>query len=136
MASSVIKFANFVASLIAAAAVIVASQGCSMTGAATVGREALVADLKPITEIERQSQMITQIVGAMSHHGILDDKSAMGLKERYDLYYIYHMAAAVHLAHGERAQYLRYVELARHELDAMESIIKSVGREYFQSPGL
>lgn len=130
-----IELAKVVFSLIAFALVIVASQGCSMTGAGTVARTELVADLKPINEIERHSQMITQILGGMSQYGMLDDQATMRLKEHYDLYYIYHMAAAVHLARGERHQYLQYVEQARRELDAMESMMRSVGREYMQRPG-
>lgn len=126
-----IRLAKVGLSLIAIALVIVASQGCSITGAGTVVRTELVADLKPINEIERQSQMITQILGGMSQYGMLDDQAAMRLKEHYDLYYIYHAAAAVHLASGERRQYLQYVELARRELDAMESVMRSAGQEHF-----
>jgi hypothetical protein len=44
-------------------------------------------------------------------------------KHHYHVYYVYHAAAISHLAHGEIGLYLRYVNLAQSELDAMKKIV-------------
>ena len=131
MRDSILKFAHVVFVLISFTVLLVAAQGCSTSRVGIVAREAVIADLKPIVEIEARAQAIGQILASASGSGMFDSPAAMGLKEHYDLYYLYHMAAAVHLAHAERQPFFEYVELARRELDAMESIMRSAGQQYF-----
>jgi hypothetical protein len=46
------------------------------------------------------------------------------LKATHDVYYVYYLAAAVHLARGNMGSYVAHVKLAERELDAMEAIVK------------
>lgn len=130
MVDSSPKCAHVAIFLTSVALLVVAAQGCSTSRGEIVAREAVIADLKPILEIEAQAQTIRQILETARGYRMFDSRAVTDLKEHHDLYYIYHLAATFHLAHGERQQFIDYVELARRELEAIESIMRSAARDY------
>lgn len=93
--------------------------GCSQVQVAP--RDQLVENLTPILEVEREVQKLSLVYQKLISIGWVDSIEKKRLQEHYDVYYIYHKAAAVSLAQGDLESYRSYVRLAGEELDGIES---------------
>jgi hypothetical protein len=54
----------------------------------------------------------------------MSTETAQRLKATHDVYYVYYLAATVHLARGNLESYLAHLKQAEKELDSMEAILK------------
>lgn len=95
------------------------STGCSQVQVAA--RDQLVENLTPILEVEREVQKLSLVYQKLILIGWIDNVERQRLQQHYDIYYIYHKAAAVSLAQGDLQSYRSYVRLAGEELDGIES---------------
>ena len=93
--------------------------GCAQIDPAP--RDQLVENLAPIREIEEEATKLTFIYQRLTVIGLVNDEDKKKIREHYDVYYIYHKAAAVSLAQGDVESYKSYVGLAGKELDRIES---------------
>jgi hypothetical protein len=91
-------------------------------------RSLIVANMEPIVQLEKQAAEVLSkveylvLIGGADH--VLGE-----LKESYDVYYVYHRAAAVVLAQGDLESYRAYVDLAQKELGSMTQLIRQVAQE-------
>jgi uncharacterized protein YcfL len=93
--------------------------GCSQINPAP--RDQLVENLAPIRKIEEGASKLTVVYQKLMLIGLVNDEDNKKLREHYDVYYIYHKAAAVSLARGDVESYNSYVGLAAEELARIES---------------
>lgn len=96
--------------------------GCSQIDPAP--RDQLVENLAPIREIEQEATKLTFVYQKLAVNGLVNDEDKKKIREHYDVYYIYHQAAAVSLARGNVESYKSYVDLAGEELDRIEAKMK------------
>lgn len=96
--------------------------GCAQV--APIPRDELAANLTPILKLERRSDQVKYYTQMLNTLGGLSEEKAADLKAHYDVYYVYYLAANVHLARGNMESYLAHVKLAGKELDFMEALVK------------
>jgi hypothetical protein len=96
--------------------------GCAQINPAP--RDQLIENLAPIRKIEREANKLSFVYEKLTLVGLVNDEDNKKIKEYYDVYYIYHKAAAVSLARGDVESYNSYVNLADEELDRIESKMK------------
>lgn len=100
--------------------------GCAQIDPAP--RDQVVENLAPIREIEAEATQLTFVYQKLAVNGLVNNVDQEKIREYYDVYYIYHKAAAVSLARGDVDSYKSYVDLAGKELDRIESKMKFLVR--------
>jgi hypothetical protein len=98
--------------------------GCAQIGPQPIGRDQLAANLAPLLKIERRADQVKYYSLLLDKVGALGEAGASALKNHYDVYYVYYLAANMHLARANIDTYQAHVKLAEKELDAMEGILK------------
>ena len=96
--------------------------GCAQVNPAP--RDQLVENLAPIRKIEAEASKLTFVYQKLAVSGFVNNVDQEKIREYYDVYYIYHKAAAVSLAEGDVESYKSYVDLAGEELDRIEAKMK------------
>jgi hypothetical protein len=91
-----------------------------------VSREEVVANLRPILDMEQRVAELTLAMRKLPLVTNLSPQDAHALKEHYDVYYVYHNAAATSLAEGDFEAYRNHVRGGLKELDSMEAKLKDV----------
>jgi hypothetical protein len=97
---------------------------CGQIGPQPMGRDQLAANLAPLLKIERRADQVKYYTLLLDKVGGLGEEGAQALKNHHDVYYVYYLAANMHLARGNLDSYRVHVKLAEKELDSMEGILK------------
>jgi hypothetical protein len=96
--------------------------GCSQFN--PVPREQVEANLAPMLRVERRADQVKYYTEMLVLMEGMSQESAQKLKATHDVYYVYYLAASVHLARGSLESYLAHLKQAEKELDSMEAILK------------
>lgn len=91
-----------------------------------VSREKVVENLSPILDMEQRGTQLTIAMQKLPLVAQLSPEDARALKEHYDVYYVYHSAAATSLAEGDFEAYRNHVRIGLKELDSIEATLKDV----------
>ena len=103
--------------------------GCTQMNSSSrepVSREKVVENLSPILDMEQRGTQLTMAMQKLPLVARLSAEDARALKEHYDVYYVYHSAAATSLAEGDFAAYRNHVRVGLKELDSIEAKLKDV----------
>jgi hypothetical protein len=103
--------------------------GCTQLNPASrepVSREKVVENLSPILDMEQRGAQLTMAMQKLPFVTKLSADDARALKEHYDVYYVYHNAAATSLAEGDFEAYRNHVRVGLKELDSIEAKLKDV----------
>jgi hypothetical protein len=103
--------------------------GCTNVNSASrepVSREKVVENLSPILDMEQRGTELTLAMQKLPFVAKLSRDDARELKEHYDVYYVYHNAAATSLAEGDFEAYRKHVRVGLKELDSIEAKLKDV----------
>jgi hypothetical protein len=96
--------------------------GCSQFN--PVPREQVEGNLGPMLRVERRADQMKYYTEVLVQMEGMSQESAQKLKATHDVYYVYYLAASVHLARGSLESYLAHLKQAEKELDSMEAILK------------
>jgi len=91
-----------------------------------VSREKVVENLSPILDMEQRGTQLTMAMQKLPLVAQISPEDARALKEHYDVYYVYHSAAATSLAEGDFDAYRNHVRVGLKELDSIEAKLKDV----------
>ncbi len=111
--------------------------GCSQMSAGSrepMSREKVVENLSPIVDLERRGNQLTMVMQELPHVARLSAEDVRALKEHYDIYYVYHAAAATSLAEGDLRAYRDHVRVGSQELDSLEAKLKDVVKKSSGEP--
>lgn len=97
---------------------------CGQIGPQPIARDQLAANLAPLLKIERRADRVKYYTLLLDKIGGIGEQGAQALKDYHDVYYVYYLAANMHLARGNLDAYRAHVKLAEKELDSMEGILK------------
>jgi hypothetical protein len=120
MPTSQILFAIFVFAIAA---------GCTKAHPASrepLPREKVVENLSPIVDMEKRGIQLTLAMRNLPLVASVSPEDARTLKEAYDVYYVYHNAAATSLAEGDLQAYRNHVQAGSRELDSLEAKLKDI----------
>ncbi|HWP59023.1 MAG TPA: hypothetical protein VNL14_14115 [Candidatus Acidoferrales bacterium] len=98
--------------------------GCTQLGPQPITREELAANLGPLLRIERRAEQVKYYSVLLNGAGGIGEREAQALKDHYDIYYVYYLAANTNLGRGHLDAYRAHIKLAEKELDSMEAILK------------
>ncbi|MGH7847358.1 MAG: hypothetical protein ACREQW_19600 [Candidatus Binatia bacterium] len=97
---------------------------CAQVGPQPIARDQLAANLAPLLKVERRAEQVKYYTLLLDKIGGIGEEGAQALKNHHDVYYVYYLAANMHLARGNLGAYRAHVKLAENELDSMEGILK------------
>lgn len=103
--------------------------GCTQVNSSSrepVSREKVVENLSPIVDMEQRGNQLTIAMQKLPLVAQVSAEDARALKEHYDVYYVYHSAAATSLAEGDFAAYRNHVRVGLKELDSIEAKLKDL----------
>src|SRR5918992_1098338 len=98
--------------------------GCARLNSTPLPRDELAAHLAPLLKVERRADQVKHYALLLNKLWGMGEESAAALKKHHDVYYVYYLAANLHLARGNIHSYLAHLKLAEVELDGMEMILK------------
>jgi hypothetical protein len=96
--------------------------GCMQTGPVPPGQ--ISARLGPILKIEDKVREVICYGQILDSVGGVTEASAKTLKAHFDVFYVYYLAATIHLANGNTKSHLAAIELAEQELHIVKAILK------------
>lgn len=103
--------------------------GCRQANSASrepVSRAKIVENLSPIVDMEKRGIQLTLAMQKLPLVADVSAEDARAIKEHYDVYYVYHNAAATSLAEGDMHAYRNHVQAGSKELDSLEAKLKDV----------
>ncbi len=103
--------------------------GCRQASSASrepVSRAKVVENLSPIVDMEKRGIELTLAMQKLPLVATVSPEDARAIKEYYDVYYVYHNAAATSLAEGDMQAYRNHVRAGSKELDSLEAKLKDV----------
>ncbi len=103
--------------------------GCRQANSASgdpLPRAKVVENLSPIVDMEQRGMQLTMAMRNLPLVATVSPDDARAIKEYYDVYYVYHNAAATSLAEGNMQAYRHHVEAGSKELDSLEVKLKEI----------
>ncbi len=94
------------------------------TGISPIPRDQLAENIAPILDMEKRLDQVMYYNKMLVSLGGLSQSKSRELKKHLDVYYVYYLASNIQLARGNMESYQAHIELAKIELDTMESILK------------
>ncbi len=91
-----------------------------------LSREKIVENLSPIVDMEQRGMKLTLAIRNLPLVTTVSPEDAHALKEAYDVYYVYHNAAATSLAEGDLQAYRDHVQAGSRELDSLEAKLQDI----------
>lgn len=86
-------------------------------------RDELVKALPAVVEVEKRAEVVRNKLQILAFTGAMPQSIAEEIKGLYDVYYVWHKAATLALSRGDFAQYEKFLEAARVELNKMEKLL-------------
>jgi hypothetical protein len=103
--------------------------GCAQTDlspAEPTARGKIVENLDPIVKMEERGAKLVMVMQYLPQIAQITSDDARRLKEHYNVYHVYHGAAAVMLAEGNLDAYRNHLQIASQELDSLEATLKEM----------
>jgi hypothetical protein len=91
---------------------------------ASLPPDQISANLGPILKIEDKARQVIFYGQVLDFLGGMTEENAKTFKTHLDLFNVYYLAAAIHLAEGNTKSYLAHVKSAEQELHAIEAMLK------------
>jgi hypothetical protein len=95
---------------------------CAQVG--SLPPDQISANLGPILRIEDKVKQVISCGQVLDSLGGMTEENAKTFKTHLDVFNVYYLAAAIHLAEGNTKSYLAHVKSAAQELHAIEAMLK------------